>query len=1042
MFRTKSIRTRKAVRRQTISQAAYQSLEQLESRTLFNVAVNGGVPQLSSNPSAHVKIYLDFDGAPATSWQGYNVPTTPAYDSDGDPTTFSSTELNVITQTWSRVAEKFSPFNVDVTTTDPGTYADCTALHVIIGGTGSWTGLMVAGAAQWNSFYDTTEVNSAYAFNSSSFGMGEAIVHEAGTTFGLQQQSNGNSQTPNMGTVNYAPVMGNSVSSRRGLWWNGNVLFWYDPTTGQTTTQSQDDLSVLDGKFGRRTDGVGSSISGATALASNAGTFSGNGIISALSQTDFFSFNTTGGSVTINVNGNQYGQMLNPYFKLYNSSGTLLATADNSSTLNNTLTQTLGSGTYYISVAGHGSLVCTDSTGANLGTGDDIGQFSVSVSAPSGTVTAPAAPSSLSASTASSSQINLSWIDNSTNESNYVVDQATDSGFTQSFSSFTLGAGSTSYSATGLLSGATYYYRVRATNSAGASANSNTAFATTQSVVTIPAAPSSLSASTVSSGQINLSWFDNSNNENNFLVDRATDSGFTQNFSTATLGANTTSFSETGLNSGTTYYFRVHASNGAGSSSNSNTAFATTQTIVTAPNAPSGLAASAASGSQINLTWFDNSSNESNFVVDRATDTGFTQNLSTATLGTNTTSYSATGLSSGMTYYFRVRATNSAGSSANSNTASAVTPNVVTLPAAPSNLTASTVSSSVINLTWADNSTNETGFTIDRATDSGFTQNFSSVNLGAGYSFLSESGLNASTTYYFRVRATNSAGSSGYSNTAFGTTQSNSTAPAAPSNLTASGSVASVLLSWFDNSSNESGFVVQRSTDGVNFSNLVTLGAGASSFSDSSIGSGTTYTYRVYAYNSSGNSGTSNNASILAIPSAPTGLVASAASSSQINLSWNDVSGETGYRLDRSTDGVNWTTAANLSSGTRSYTDGLLAPSTTYWYRVVADGLSGNSPASNSASATTSSAASLIPAAPSNVNDSYNIARKEYAISWDDNSSNESGFIVQYTTDGVNWYTLATVPSNSTSYVLSARRGTYTFRVAAFNSSGQSAWAM
>jgi fibronectin type 3 domain-containing protein len=136
-------------------------------------------------------------------------------------------------------------------------------------------------------------------------------------------------------------------------------------------------------------------------------------------------------------------------------------------------------------------------------------------------------------------------------------------------------------------------------------------------------------------------------------------------------GVTGTTFTDTGVTNGTAYYYKVSAVNAAGESPLSAEASATPQ--VSAPAAPTNLSATAVSSTQINLTWSDNSSNETGFVVERATDSGFTAGLTTANLGANATSYSATGLSAGTTYWFRVRATNAAGASANSNVASATT---------------------------------------------------------------------------------------------------------------------------------------------------------------------------------------------------------------------------------------------------------------------------------------------------------------------------------------------------------------------------------
>ena len=329
--------------------------------------------------------------------------------------------------------------------------------------------------------------------------------------------------------------------------------------------------------------------------------------------------------------------------------------------------------------------------------------------------TTPSPPANLSAAAVSSSQINLIWTDQSTNETGFQIERKTGAGGTYAQIG-TAAANATAYSDTGRTEGTTYYYRVRAVNGAGNSAYSNEANATTS--VSLPAAPANLSAAAASVSQINLIWTDQSTNETGFQIERKTGAGGTY-AQIGTAAANATAYSDTGRTEGTTYYYRVRAVNGAGNSTYSNEANATT--AVSPPVSPANLSAAAVSSSQINLTWTDQSDNEDGFRVYRGTDSSTVTTLM-ATLGVGITSYSNTDLAASTTYYYKVTTFNIAGESAASNVANATTePPPVTIPSAPTNLQATAASSSVINLTWNDASANETGFQIERKTGAGGT---------------------------------------------------------------------------------------------------------------------------------------------------------------------------------------------------------------------------------------------------------------------------------------------------------------------------------
>jgi len=189
----------------------------------------------------------------------------------------------------------------------------------------------------------------------------------------------------------------------------------------------------------------------------------------------------------------------------------------------------------------------------------------------------PAAPSGLSATASSATQINLAWTDNSTNEAGFKIERCQGVGCANFAQIDQVGAGTTGYSDTSVAASTTYVYRVRATNGGGDSAYSNTAAATTPAPLVPPTAPSSLSATAASSSQINLAWTDNSNNEGGFKIERCQGSGCKNFTQVAQVGAGTTSFSNTGLSRNTSYTYRVRAFNAAGTSTPSNTASAKTQ---------------------------------------------------------------------------------------------------------------------------------------------------------------------------------------------------------------------------------------------------------------------------------------------------------------------------------------------------------------------------------------------------------------------------------------------------------------------------------
>jgi xyloglucan-specific exo-beta-1,4-glucanase len=349
----------------------------------------------------------------------------------------------------------------------------------------------------------------------------------------------------------------------------------------------------------------------------------------------------------------------------------------------------------------------------------------------SGGVTAPAAPTGLTA-TPGNAQVALSWTA-STGATSYNLKRSTVNG--SGYATITSPTG-TSYTNTGLTNGTTYYYVVTAVNTGGESANSSQASATP---VAPPAAPTGLTA-TPGSTQVALGWTASSG-ATSYNVKRSTvsGSGYAQVTNVAT-----TSYTNTGLTNGTTYYFVVTALNAGGESANSAQASATPNAV---PAVPTGLTATAGN-TQVALSWTA-SSGATAYDVKRSTVSGSGYATITSPTGT---SYTNTGLTNGTTYYYVVAAKNAAGSSANSAQVSA-TP--APAPAAPTGVSA-VAGIAQAWLTWTASS-GATTYNVKRSTVSG--SGYATVGSPATTYFLN-TGLTNGTTYYYVVTAVNASGES------------------------------------------------------------------------------------------------------------------------------------------------------------------------------------------------------------------------------------------------------------------------------------------
>jgi hypothetical protein len=296
-----------------------------------------------------------------------------------------------------------------------------------------------------------------------------------------------------------------------------------------------------------------------------------------------------------------------------------------------------------------------------------------------------------------------------------------------------------------------------------------------------------------------------------------------------------------------------------------------------------------------------------------------------------------------------------------------------------------------------------------------------------------------STDYYFRVKAFTDSAESAPSNVADVTTAA---WPAAPTGLVAwASSDTQIELTWTDNSENELGFVLQRTADGLNWSNVPITDH--ESASDSGLTPGELYVYRLAACNAAGESGYAY-ANVIAGLSAPSGLVATAASAGRIELDWddNEAFAFAFYSVYASTDAQFVLDADTLIADQvwdSAYSAAGLEPSTTYYFRVTAcDWLGLESAPSGAASATTDAAES----GPVGLT-----AQREAAdtieLNWSDSFQDELYFEIQASSDAETYYPVAWAEADSTAYTFWGLplAETFHFQVRAVLPEAPTAWS-
>lgn len=388
------------------SKAALKRAQSSAGRATAALAPLAGTFTLHSRPASQRIIYLDFDGVTltGTAWNAYDPDGTgprtpsptivaPAWDTDGDPASFSDAERTAIQQMWQRVAEDYAPFDVDVTTEEPpsdritrsssadtmyGTVALISPISSYIGNYGGLSYIGIYNRSDATNYYKPALIFPENLGNNEKY-IGEAISHETGHNLGLSHDgtTSGTVYYAGQGSseTGWAPIMGVGYYRNLTQWSKGEYL---------NANQLQDDLAVIQ-TYGLslRGDEAGDDIQAATALPIST-TLGVEGVITTATDVDVFSFASGSGLASISVTPAERGPNLDIQADILDASGAVIATANPIGYLAGTLSPVLpAAGTYFLRVQGVGE-------GDPLTTGysdyASLGQYTIS-----GTVPAPQA---------------------------------------------------------------------------------------------------------------------------------------------------------------------------------------------------------------------------------------------------------------------------------------------------------------------------------------------------------------------------------------------------------------------------------------------------------------------------------------------------------------------------------------------------------------------------------------------------------------------------------------------------------------------------
>jgi fibronectin type 3 domain-containing protein len=642
---------------------------------------------------------------------------------------------------------------------------------------------------------------------------------------------------------------------------------------------------------------------------------------------------------------------------------------------------------------------------------------------PTPPVVAPPAPAGLQAS-AGDAQVSLTWT---------AVDGATSYNVYRSTSAGSQGtkvgaSATTQYVDDTVVNGSTYFYVVTADNAAGeGAASAQTPAVTPVPAATVPPAPTNVAA-VAGDSQVTVTWTAAAE-ATSYSVYRSTSAG---SLGTKVGASSTTTYTDSTAANGVTYFYAVTAINAVGEGTASGQTSGVTPSVpVVAPGAPSGVNA-LAGDALVTLSWTAVPTATS-YDVYRSTVQG-TQGAFLAT--TSTASYSDTAVVNGTTYYYVVKAANSAGPGPASVQSGPATPQApLARPPAPTGVNA-VAGDARVTVTWAA-AARAASYNIYRSTTKGVQGTKVSSTGSLTYTDLA---VVNGTTYYYVVTAVNAAGESPASTQSAGATPTVPlAAPPAPGGVNVTAGNAQVAVTWSAAARATSYNVYRSTTQGVQGTKITSTGS--LTYTDLAVVNGTTYYYVVTAVNAAGESPASAQSAgatpavPVTVPAAP-GSVNATAGNAQVTVTWAAAARATSYKVYRST--TQGTQGSGIgSTGTLSFTDTTAANGTTYYYVVTASNSAGEGPASTQSAGATPTAPITLPAAPTGVSAARGII--EVAVNWTTVSGATSYNVYRSTASGTLGSKIGTSATAGYADRTAVNGTVYYYAVSSVNSAGEGA---